>query len=367
MTDSLPIRARADIAALPPYRQGRQAGADAFKLSSNENPFEPLPSVVAALQGATGVNRYPDASAALLRARLAERFGVTAEEVHIAAGSVSILLQLVLATSGPGDEIIYAWRSFEAYPGHVKIAGATAVEVPLLADGRHDLGAMAAAVTDRTRLIIVCSPNNPTGPIVTQTEFEQFLARIPADVLVILDEAYAEFVTDPEAVDGLRELGVIRPNVVALRTFSKAYGLAGLRVGYAVGHRRVLDLARSTAIPLSVTAAAESAALVSLDAEAELLDRVRELTDRRAALVDGLRAQGWRVPETQGNFVWLDTRADSQRIAATFDEGGIIVRPYGDDGLRISIGEAETVEKVLQIAASVVDTLAKGHPALALA
>ena len=166
--DDLPIRIRPEIAALPPYRQGKQAGSDAFKLSSNENPFEPLPSVVESLQAATGVNRYPDATAARLRHRLAERFGVQPDEVHVGAGSVSILSQLLLAAAGPGDEVVYAWRSFEAYPGLVLIAGATPVEVPLTSNGRHDLGAMAAAVTDRTRAIIVCSPNNPTGPIVTR-------------------------------------------------------------------------------------------------------------------------------------------------------------------------------------------------------
>ncbi|MBU4465394.1 MAG: aminotransferase class I/II-fold pyridoxal phosphate-dependent enzyme, partial [Actinobacteria bacterium] len=222
----LPVRIRPEIAALPPYRQGKQAGDDAFKLSSNENPYEPLPSVIESLRQTVGVNRYPDASAARLRQRLAARFGVTAAEVHIGAGSVSILSQLLLAAAAPGDEVVYAWRSFEAYPGLTLIAGATPVEVPLNADGSHDLPAMAAAVTERTRVVIVCSPNNPTGTIVTHDAFEAFLAAIPNDVLVILDEAYAEFVTDPEAVDGMRVLGLSgHPNVVALRTFSKAYGL----------------------------------------------------------------------------------------------------------------------------------------------
>ncbi|RZI95147.1 MAG: aminotransferase class I/II-fold pyridoxal phosphate-dependent enzyme, partial [Microbacterium sp.] len=192
MTDS-PVRIRPEIAALPAYKQGKQAGADAFKLSSNENPFEPLPSVVAALRESTGVNRYPDASSPRLRQRLAERFGVTPEGVHVAAGSVSILFQLAQATSAPGDEIVFAWRSFEAYPGLAVVAGATAVTVPLTADGRHDLPAMAAAVTDRTRMVIVCSPNNPTGPVVTQAEFDAFLDTVPGDVLVVLDEAYIEF------------------------------------------------------------------------------------------------------------------------------------------------------------------------------
>ena len=363
-----PVRIRPEIAALPPYRQGKQAGADAFKLSSNENPFDPLPGVVDAVQAATALNRYPDATATRLRQRLAARFGVQPDGVHIGAGSVSILAQLMLAVSGPGDEVVYAWRSFEAYPGLALIAGATPVEVPLDADARHDLPAMAAAVTDRTRAIIVCSPNNPTGPIVTRAAFEEFLAVVPGDVLVILDEAYAEFVTDSDAVDGMRVLGLgDHPNVVVLRTFSKAFGLAGLRVGYAVGNSRILDAARSTSIPLSVTAQAEEAALASLAAESELLERVRLLTARRDVVVDGLRAAGWRVPDAQGNFVWLPAGAESMDAAAAFEEEGLIVRPFAGDGVRISIGEEDSVEKVLRIAASVVQTLPEGHSGRALA
>lgn len=370
MTDpsALPIRIRPEIAALSPYRQGKQAGADAFKLSSNENPYEPLPSVVESLRRTVGVNRYPDASAARLRQRLATRFGVTPDEVHIGAGSVSILSQLLLAAAAPGDEVVYAWRSFEAYPGLTLIAGATPVEVALTDDSRHDLPAMAAAITDRTRAVIVCSPNNPTGPIVRHDEFEEFLAGVPADVLVILDEAYAEFVTDPDAVDGMRVLGGSgHPNVVVLRTFSKAYGLAGLRVGYAIGHPRILDAARSTAIPLSVTAQSEEAALASIDSESELLERVRVIGVRRDTLANGLREAGWRVPEAQGNFVWLPTGQDTAAVAAMFEEEGLIVRPFAQEGVRISVGEEESVDRILRIAASVVHTLPEGHPGRGLA
>lgn len=363
MTDSIPVRVRAEIAALPVYRQGKQAAGDAFKLSSNENPFDPLPHVVDALRRADAVNRYPDASAGRLRQRLAERFGVTADDVHVGAGSVSVIAQLLLAVAGPGDRVVYAWRSFEAYPSLVVVAGAEPVEVPLTADGRHDLPAMAAAIDDRTRAVIVCSPNNPTGAVVTQAEFDAFLAAVPSDVLVILDEAYAEFVTAPDAVDGLRELGIRSPNVVALRTFSKAYGLAGLRIGYGVGHHRVLDAARATAIPLAVTAQAEEAALASLDAEDELLERVRVIAERRDRIAAGLRESGWVVPEAQGNFVWLALGSETAALAPAFDEAGLIVRVFAGDGVRISIGEEESVDKVLRIAASVVADLPEGHPA----
>lgn len=354
----IPVRIRPEIASLPPYRQGKQAGADAFKLSSNENPFAPLPSVMAAITAGAPINRYPDATAAALRARLAGRFGVTPTQVHVAAGSVSILQQLVLAAAGHGDEVIYAWRSFEAYPWLPISAGATAVPVPLTTGARHDLDAMADAITDRTRAILLCTPNNPTGPIITSAEVAAFLSRVPADCLVLLDEAYAEFVTDSEAVDGIEEhLFEKHPNLVVLRTFSKAWGLAGLRIGYAVGHERVLDAARSTGIPLSVTAAAEHAALASLDAEAEMRERVAVLVERRTALASGLRAQGWDVPDAQGNFVWLPAGDRTADVVAAFEAADLIVRGFPGDGLRISVGEHESVEKVLATAASVVQTL----------
>lgn len=355
MTD-IPVRVRAEIAALPPYRQGAQAGADAFKLSSNENPFAPLPSVTAAIRAAAEVNRYPDATAGRLRARLAERFGVAPDGVHVAAGSVSILYQLAQAAAGHGDEIVFAWRSFEAYPGLVVVAGATAVTVPLTPRSEHDLDAMADAVTDRTRMIIVCSPNNPTGPIVTQAAFDAFVDRVPSDVLIVLDEAYVEFVTDPDAVDGTHVLAAGRPNVVVLRTFSKAYGLAGLRVGYAIGHPRLLDAARSTGIPLSVTAAAEAAALASLDAEDELRARVAELAARRDDLARRLREVGWDVPDAQGNFVWLPAGERTVEVAAAFATAGLIVRAFPGDGIRVSVGEPESIPRVVEVAAATAPT-----------
>ncbi|MGX1933748.1 histidinol-phosphate transaminase [Microbacterium resistens] len=353
MSEPILPRIRPEIAALPPYRQGKQASADAFKLSSNENPFDPLPQVQAALARATPMNRYPDATAGALRARLAERYGVQPDAVHVASGSVAILYQFVQAAASVGDEVVYAWRSFEAYPGIPLIAGATGIPVPLAEGGRHDLEAMAAAITDRTRVVLVCTPNNPTGPIVTSAEFAAFLDAVPRDVLVLLDEAYAEFVTAPDAVDGLAErVFETHPNVVVLRTFSKAYGLAGLRVGYAIGDPRVLDAARSTAVPLSVTAAAEVAAIASLDAEDELRVRVAELVARRTTLAEGLRAQGWAVPDAQGNFVWLPTGDETTAAADAFAEAGIVVRAFAGDGIRISVGEEESLPRILDAAAA---------------
>lgn len=354
----MPVTLRPEIASLPPYRQGRPAREDAFKLSSNESPFPPLPSVLAAIDGSS-YNRYPDGSAAALRVRLAERHGVTVDEVHVGAGSVSILQQLVQAAAGPGDEVLYAWRSFEAYPGIVTVSGATSVRVPNRPDGGHDLEALAAAVTERTRVVLVCTPNNPTSVIVTEGDFEKFMARVPDTVLVLLDEAYHEFVTDPQAVDGIPLLERF-PNLVVLRTFSKAYGLAGLRVGYAVGPAYILDAARSAAIPLSVTEPAQRAAIAALDAEDELLAQVEVLIARRGRIRAGLLEQGWALPEPQGNFVWLPTGPDTAVAAQLLEDRGIVARVFAPEGIRVSIGEEESVETLLRAAAEVVQTLSPG-------
>jgi histidinol-phosphate aminotransferase len=342
----MPVHLRPEIAALPPYRQGRPAAPDAFKLSSNESPFDALPAVTEAIAEAT-TPLYPDGSASALRARLAERFGVGVDEVHVAAGSVAILYQLAQAAAAPGDEILYSWRSFEAYPSVATVPGATSVQVPNLPDGSHDLDAMAAAVTDRTRLILVCTPNNPTGPIVTAEAFERFMAAVPKTVLVVLDEAYREFVTDPAAVEGISQLGM-HENLVVLRTFSKAYGLAGLRVGYAVGPAYILDACRSTAIPLSVTEQAQRAALAALDNEVQYGPQIAEIVERRDRIRAALIAQGWEIPAAQGNFIWLPTGDATSSAAETLESHGIVARVFPGEGVRVSIGAEESVAKLLQ-------------------
>lgn len=362
------VRLRPEIAALPPYRQGRPAPADGFKLSSNENPFTPLPSVIDVVAAAAhDINRYPDATALALREKLAERFGVTADEVLVGAGSVALLAQFILAAASPGDEVVYSWRSFEAYPGLATVAGAVSVMVPNRPDHGHDLDAMAAAITDRTRVVIVCSPNNPTGVVVTAAEFDAFMAKVPADRLVLLDEAYAEFVrgdgSADDAVDGATLIGRY-PNLVLLRTFSKAYGLAGLRVGYAIGPIDLLDAARATAIPLGVTAAAASAAIASLEpvAEAELLERVGVIADRRDRVHAAIAAQGWPVPASRSNFVWLPAGEATTTVAERLFDAGIVTRAFAPDGIRISIGEEESVDILLTILGELVPGSQEGHP-----
>ncbi|WP_297600988.1 histidinol-phosphate transaminase [Microcella sp.] len=350
-----PVRLRPEIVALPAYAQGKPASPEAFKLSSNENPAPPHPAILAAIRD-LDINRYPDASALVVRERLAARHGVSADEIIVGAGSVAILAQLISAAATVGDEVVHAWRSFEAYPGLITVAGATGVRVPLTPDAQHDLAAMAVAVNDRTRAVIVCTPNNPTGTIVTAQQFADFMSAVPTDLMVILDEAYAEFVCDESAVDGATLVGRY-PNLVVLRTFSKAYGLAGLRVGYAIAHPSIVQAARRTAIPLSVTEASQRAVLAALDHEDELLVEVASIAARRDDVRAALLEQGWQVPVSHGNFVWLPTAAATAAAAAAFADAGLIVRALAPDGIRVSIGEAQSVATLVRVAGEVVRTL----------
>ena len=300
-------------------------------------------------------NRYPEASTSRLRDRLAQRWGVGPEQVIAGPGSVTLLAYLIWASCTQQEDVLYAWRSFEGYPMLASSAGVRAIQVPNRPDGGHDLAAMLAAITPATRLVLLCSPNNPTGPVITRAEFVAFMAAVPRTMLVVLDEAYAEFVTDPDAVRGAEELPR-HPNLVVLRTFSKAYGLAGLRMGYAIGQEHVIDALRAVALPLAVTEVAETAALASLDHEPALLERVAHIVERRDRVRAGLLEQGWRVPAAQGNFVWLPTGERTAEVAAHFERAGLIVRPLGD-GVRISIGEEESVEKLLRSSGEVVAPL----------
>ncbi|MGW2278330.1 histidinol-phosphate transaminase [Streptomyces sp. NPDC001770] len=344
---------RPELDGVPAYVPGRAASQDgpvAFKLSSNENPYPPLPGVLeSALAAASELNRYPDMSCAGLMDELADRFGVPLEHLATGTGSVGVAQQLLQATSGPGDEVIYAWRSFEAYPIITQISGATSVKVPLTDGDVHDLDAMADAVTDRTRLIFVCNPNNPTGTVVRRAELERFLDRVPSDVLVVLDEAYKEFVRDADVPDGL-EIYRDRPNVAVLRTFSKAYGLAGLRVGFAVAHEPVAAALRKTAVPFGVSRIAQDAAIASLRAEDELLGRVGSLVAERNRVHAGLLAQGWTVPESQANFVWLRLGERTADFAAFCERAGVVVRPFAGEGVRVTIGEDEANDLFLKAA-----------------
>ncbi|MFF4181694.1 histidinol-phosphate transaminase [Streptomyces sp. NPDC001691] len=352
MSETSP-KLRAELDSIPTYKPGKPAASDgpaAYKLSSNENPYPPLPGVLESAMAAAGnFNRYPDMACTGLMNELAERFGVPLSHLATGTGSVGVAQSLIQSTSGPGDEVIYAWRSFEAYPIITQISGATSVQVPLTPGEVHDLDAMADAITDRTRLIFVCNPNNPTGTVVRRAELERFLDRVPSDVLVVLDEAYREFIRDVEVPDGL-EIYRDRPNVAVLRTFSKAYGLAGLRVGFAVAHERVAAALRKTAVPFGVSQLAQEAAIASLRAEDELMGRVGTLVCERQRVSEGLAQQGWTVPETQANFVWLRLGERTVDFAAACEAAGVVVRPFAGEGVRVTIGESEANDLFLKVA-----------------
>ena len=351
MSDRSP-RFRSVLDQFAPYKPGRRvanAQGQSFKLASNESPFGPLPSVAKAITAAAGeVNWYPDNRAEALTEAIARRHDVPPAHIALGCGSVGVVQQLLAAAAEPGTEVLYAWRSFEAYPILVPLTGATDVRVPLR-DEAHDLGAMADAITPRTRVIFVCNPNNPTGTVVRSGELAEFLGRVPPDCLVVLDEAYADYVRDPGVPKGI-DLHRDHPNVAVLRTFSKAHGLAGLRVGFLIGQEPVAAAARTTMLPFTVNALAQTAAIASLAAEAELHERVDLAVKERARVRDELLAEGWTVPPTEANFVWLRLGDDTQDFAAACAADGISIRPFGDEGARISVGTPEANDAFLAVA-----------------
>ncbi len=347
---------RSTVLAIPAYVPGRpptpRADRTTYKLSSNENPYPPLPGVLDAAGAACAqMNRYPDMGNSALSDALAARLGVPPDHLAVATGSVALIYQLLQAFCDPGDEVVYGWRSFEAYPIAVAAAAATSVRVPLDAEARHDLPAMAAAITDRTKVVMVCTPNNPTGPAVTQAELDAFLESVPAHVLVVVDEAYLEFVRMDDAIDGVATYRR-HENVVLTRTFSKAYGLAGLRVGYAVAPSPIASALRAVSLPFGVSGVAQAAAIASLGEEPALLVRVEALATERRRVVDGLAGVGWPVPEPQGNFVWFALGERATDFAAATEEAGVVVRPFAGEGVRVTIGEAEANDRLVRVAAS---------------
>jgi histidinol-phosphate aminotransferase len=368
-------RLRPALDGVPAYRAGRPAPEGAFKISSNENPYPPLPSVTEALQAAAAdINRYPDFASAELVAALADRFELPVEQIAVGTGSVGVAQQIVQSTAGPGDEVLFAWRSFEAYPIITAIAGARGVPVALGGPTRQglDLAAMADAVTAATRLVFVCNPNNPTGTAVHGDALLDFLNRVPPEVLVVLDEAYHEFVTDEKVADGVDLLSDY-PNLVVLRTFSKAHGLAGLRIGYGLaGDAAVATAARRTQVPVAVSGVAQAAALACLDpaAERQLAERVAELTAERSRVTDELRSAGFGVPDSEANFVWLGQGApaaggvDATAFAAGCEQHGVIVRAFAGAGVRVTVGTASENDRFLT-AARALRGAAAGPPAAA--
>jgi histidinol-phosphate aminotransferase len=350
------VTARPAVQGLPAYKPGRnpadlarEIGVDrAVKLASNEVAFPPLPAVVQALTAAAGeTNRYPDNGAVVLTRALADRYGVDPGQVATGCGAVTICQQLAQAFNDPGSSIAFAWRSFEMYPLLAQVAGARAVQVPLV-PGRpgapadtHDLEALAAAIDDTTRLVFVCNPNNPTGTAVRRAELERFLDAVPASTLVVLDEAYREFVTDPDVPDGI-ELMRGRPNVAVLRTFSKAWGLAGLRVGYLVAEDpAVAEAVRKTLVPFSVSSLAQAAAVAALGSEDEVRARCAAVVAERDRLTAALRERGLDVADSQANFVWLPVGQQAAELASALEARAVITRPFAGEGVRVTVGTPE--------------------------
>jgi histidinol-phosphate aminotransferase len=349
-------RLRPELAELPAYVEGKTI-AGAIKLASNETVQGPLPSVRAAIDRAIGaVNRYPDNHNAELKSRLAKHLNTKAgasfapEHIAVGGGSVNLCQRLVQATASVGDEVLYGWRSFEMYPLQVRVAGATPIQVPLR-DETFDLYAMLAAVTDRTRLIFVCNPNNPTSTVVEPAALASFVEAVPSHILIAIDEAYVEYIRDGMQPDSL---GLVRSysNVVVLRTFSKAYGLAGLRVGYAVGDPQVITALNKVSVPFTTTNVSQAAAIASLQAADELLARTDGVVAERTRVSETLRGAGFTVPPSHANFVWLPLGMRTLDFVERAADARLVVRPYGADGVRVTIGAPEENSALLAFAKS---------------
>ena len=336
---------RHDLSSVPAYVPGaRELAPGTVKLSSNESAEGPLPTVVEAMTKALdGTNRYPDMGAVELREALAAHLGVDVDQVAVGTGSSALCQQLVTATAQPGDEVIFPWRSFEAYPIFAQVAGATPRPIPLDAQHRVDLAAMAEAITDATRLIFVCNPNNPSGTTITTAEWESFMAAVPPRVTVALDEAYFEYNRAADTPVATEEITKY-PNVVGLRTFSKAYGLAGVRVGYAFGAPAIIEALNKVAVPFSVSSVAQAGGVACLSAGAELQARVDETCVQRTRLVEALSRFG--TPESQTNFVWIP--GAPQDFAERMAAHGVLVRAF-PEGVRITVTNEDETDACLRV------------------
>lgn len=357
-------RPRGVVADLPAYRPGKgaaQAEAEhgitgAIKLASNENPAPPLDPIVAAIRAAAaGLNRYADHRATAVREALARRLGVAVEQITVGNGSVGLLQQLCFSYVDPGDEVVFPWRSFEVYPVFTHLMAGTAVRVPLGPGAAFDVDAIGDAVTERTKLVLLATPNNPTGTALTTVQLKGLLERVTTGTIVCVDEAYREFL-DPSYGDPVDELVPEFPNVIVMRTLSKAHGLAGLRLGYAIGHPDVIATVDKTLLPFAVNALAQSAALAALEHEHLVADQVRRILAERTRVEAELAAAGWSFPDHQGNFVWLELGERTDVITLALERRGVVVRPFGGEGIRVTIGSPAENDRFL-------DTLREvGHP-----
>jgi histidinol-phosphate aminotransferase len=349
------------LAQIPGYVAGAPAGKapesiaeeGIAQLASNESPFGPHPAVVEAIaRAAAATNRYPDPSAGLLRRRIAERYETDPAGVALANGSCELLLAAAMALCEPGAELVYAWPSFSMYPYMAPLSGAREIRVPLADGDVHDLDAIAAEVTAATQLVVLCNPNNPTGTHIPAARIGEFCERMPDHVVVIVDEAYVEFQLDDDPDDSL-DLRKNFPNLVLLRTFSKVYGLAGLRVGYALcspSFRSAVDAVRQ---PFSVNAIAQAAAAEAIRHSDDVANRVERNLVERVTVEEGVRELGLETPDSQANFSWVDLGdAAEEEVVSALGERGILVRPGtplgGPGHIRVSYGTSEENARFLE-------------------
>jgi histidinol-phosphate aminotransferase len=359
---AMPLEFAERIRRIPAYpvAGGYALPDDIALLASNESPDPPLPQVVEAItRTLTGLNRYPDPSNSGLRTALSNRYGVPANRIAIGNGSCDVLLAAGEALLEPGAELVYAWPSFSVYPHLSAASGARAIAVPLDADDRHDLDAMATEITAATRMVIVCNPNNPTSTALTLDEIAAFAERVPRHVALLLDEAYTEFnlLEDPDAsVDLLAK----HPNLVLLRTFSKIYGLAGMRVGFALcGSEEFVQAVNQVRQPFFCNVAAQAAAIEALKHQDAVAERVERNVVARITVQDGLERLGVKVADSQANFAWLhlpDATAE-QAVITGLRERGVLVRSgtaLGREGaLRVTYGTPRENERFLDAMADI--------------
>ncbi len=345
---------RPALAGIIPYEPGkpveevqRELGLErVVKLASNEGPFGPFPEALEALARSAGeLNRYPDGGAYRLRAALAERHGVRFEEIAIGGGADGLIDGISQAVLDAGDQIVCGWPSFPSYSIYARKLGAEAIHVPLC-DDRYDLDAMVDAITERTKLVYVCHPNNPTGTMNTRDELDRYFARVPDQVLTVLDQAYFEYIDEPDYADGVEEYFKSGRQVIVLRTFSKIYGLAGARVGYGVGPAQLVVALGKTRRAFDLTTPAQEAALASLDSPGELERRKQANTQGRAELERILAEAGYMVTRAAvGNFVFVDLGEDAEPWFEALLREGVIVRPLAGFGapqaIRVTVGTPE--------------------------
>lgn len=352
---------RPAVAQLPAYRPGKGAAqaeaehgiTNAIKLASNENPDPPVASILAAVSAAAaGANRYADHRATAVRERIGSWLGVDPAGVTVGAGSVGLLQQLFLTFVDPGDEVVYPWRSFEVYPVYTRLMAGREVTTPLTAEHTFDLDALAAAITPDTRMVLLATPNNPTGTALRTTELRDLLTAISPRTVVVIDEAYREFL-DPSFGDPVVELVPDFPNVVVTRTFSKAHGLAGIRVGYAIGHPEVIASIDKTLFPFAVNALAQAAAIAAIDSMDEIQARVDRILAERARVIAALSADGWQLPDAQANFVYLPLGARTDEVYLGLEKRGVVTRPFSNEGIRVTIGSEEQNTRFLATLAEV--------------